>query len=76
MSAAPWHSPLAAACAAFLEQHPSNAAIVDGIGAVLRAAVVSVAPAVSDPAAALEAGASQQALCMASSAAVQVRRGC
>ena len=65
-----------AACAAFLEQHPSNAGIVEGIAAVLRAAVASMAPAANDPAAALDAQASQQALCMASSAAVQVRQGC
>ncbi|KAI7839424.1 hypothetical protein COHA_006825 [Chlorella ohadii] len=63
-------------CAAFLAQHPSNAGIIDSIGSVLHAAVASVAPAAPfGPAEALGLQASQQAVCMASSAAVQVSLG-
>lgn len=69
------HAAPAAVCAAFLAQHPSNAGIIDSIGSVLHAAVASVAPAAPfGPAEALGLQASQQAVCMASSAAVQVRR--
>lgn len=65
--------PPAAACTDFLEQHPSNVDTIEAIGAVLRAAMVSVAPAANGQTDALGAGASQLSVCMASSAAVQVR---
>jgi hypothetical protein len=63
------------ACTAFLDQHPSNAGTIEAIGSVLRATMVSMAPAAISPVDALGAGASQLAVCMASSAAVQVSLG-
>ncbi|PSC69525.1 hypothetical protein C2E20_7034 [Micractinium conductrix] len=62
-------------CERFLEQHPSNGAVVDALDVALRALVVSTAPVAQAEMGVLGGRVGRQVACQAGAAAIQVSLG-